>query len=97
MHIGYTVTGVMIMAEFCLDCWNKRNDTHDTKKDWVISKELDLCEECGQYKHVIVKRRKKFFEFLPVRIFLFLIYILLHVILFPYFIYDYVRNRKGRS
>ena len=55
------------MAEFCLECWNKLLETNDPPKKFVLSRELDLCEECGQYKRVIVviKRRyliKEWFE-----------------------------------
>lgn len=46
------------MAEFCLDCWNKLNKTHYTEKEYVVSRELDLCEECGQWKPVIVRERR---------------------------------------
>ena len=46
------------MAEFCLDCWNKLNKTQFTEKEYVLSKELDLCEECGQWKQVIVRVRR---------------------------------------
>ncbi len=46
------------MAEFCLDCWNKLNGTHDSKRKYVISKDLDLCEGCGEYKHVIVRMKR---------------------------------------
>lgn len=45
------------MAEFCLDCWNKLNDTNDSKRRYILSREEDLCEECGQYKPVIVAER----------------------------------------
>ena len=45
------------MAEFCLDCWNKLNGTEDTEKEYVLSGELDLCEECGEWKRVIVRKR----------------------------------------
>ena len=45
------------MAEFCLDCWNKLNDTKDSKWRYVRSWERDFCEECGQYKRVIVNER----------------------------------------
>lgn len=45
------------MAEFCLECWNRINHTNDTEADWLLSKELDLCEGCGEWKHVIVKPR----------------------------------------
>ena len=46
------------MAEFCLDCWNKLNKTQFTEKEYVLSKEPDLCEECGQWKPVIVRVRR---------------------------------------
>lgn len=45
------------MAEYCLDCWNKINDTNDPAKDYIISKEPDLCEGCGQMKPVVIMRR----------------------------------------
>lgn len=31
------------MAEFCLSCWNRINRAKSTERDWVLSKELDLC------------------------------------------------------
>lgn len=46
------------MAEFCLDCWNKLNKTQCTEKEYVLSKGPDLCEECGQWKPVIVRKRR---------------------------------------
>ena len=46
------------MAEFCLDCWNKLNNSNFTEKEYVISRELDLCEECAQWKPVIIKIRR---------------------------------------
>lgn len=46
------------MAEFCLECWNKLNSSNFTEKEYVISREPDLCEECGQWKPVIVRVRR---------------------------------------
>ena len=43
------------MAEFCLECWNKIMETDDPPKKYLISRELDLCEECGQWKPVIIR------------------------------------------
>lgn len=45
------------MAEFCLDCWNKINESSDSKWRYALSRETDLCEECGEYKRVIVVER----------------------------------------
>ncbi len=43
------------MAEFCLKCFNKINETHYTRLQVKRSKELDLCEGCGEYKRVVVR------------------------------------------
>ena len=45
------------MAEFCLDCWNKMNEMKDPPCGYILSRELDLCEGCGEYKRVIVVER----------------------------------------
>lgn len=45
------------MAEFCPDCWNRINGSEDDKKKYVLSKDLDLCEGCGEWKHVIIRER----------------------------------------
>ena len=50
------------MAEFCLDCAAKVFKVSNDEKKYVMSKELELCEECGEYKHVIVRERE--FSFL---------------------------------
>ena len=46
------------MAEFCLECWNKLMETNDPAEKYVLSKELDFCEECAQWKPVIVRIRR---------------------------------------
>lgn len=45
------------MSEICLKCWNKINGTKESSWRYVISWEHDLCEECGEWKRVIVKER----------------------------------------
>ena len=49
------------MAEFCEECWKKINYIKDDSIRFVLSKELDLCEECGEYKRVVVKVRRSTF------------------------------------
>lgn len=46
------------MAEFCLECLNQINDTNDSRWRYVMSWEKDICEECGQYKHVVIIERR---------------------------------------
>ena len=47
------------MAEFCLECWNKINNTHLNQKDVILSEETDFCEECQQMKQVIICMKEK--------------------------------------
>lgn len=45
------------MAEFCLDCLRKLDGKPYKPEKLVISKDLELCEGCGQWRHVVVARR----------------------------------------
>ncbi|MBR1969728.1 MAG: hypothetical protein IKA17_05180 [Clostridia bacterium] len=45
------------MAEYCLDCFNKMNGTDYDEYDFVVSKDLDLCEGCGEWKPVVITKR----------------------------------------
>lgn len=45
------------MAEFCLDCWNKINETRGSKLRYILSIDRELCEECGEYKQIIIIER----------------------------------------
>ena len=43
------------MAEFCVDCFNKMMGITDSARKYHISKELDLCEECGELIQAAIK------------------------------------------
>ena len=45
------------MAEICLECWQKLSEKREPRWKYILSRELDLCEECGQWKRVIVRER----------------------------------------
>ena len=49
------------MAEMCLDCWNQINGTNDPPGKYIMSKEPDLCEECGESKIYIIVERKSYY------------------------------------
>ncbi len=46
------------MAEFCLDCWIEINEYENQPYKLILSKELDICEECGCFQKVVVGERK---------------------------------------
>ena len=46
------------MAEFCLECLNRISKTNDSRWRYILSWEKDLCEECGQYKRVVIVERR---------------------------------------
>ncbi len=51
------------MAEFCYECYKKLHKSAGNKSDYVISWGYDLCEGCGEIKHVVTGRRPKYFAF----------------------------------
>ena len=53
------------MAEFCLACLNKISGTSYTEADFLLSWEVDLCENCGKMVNVVVRRRWR----LPITVF----------------------------
>lgn len=87
-----------MMAELCLQCWNKINGTHDPESKYIISKDLELCEECGKLKHVIVVERKSYylrkfrFFILPFKI----IYVILlcRILILPYLLYKCEKEKS---
>lgn len=53
------VEEVMLVANFCLECWCKKHKTADFPENYVISEQAVLCEKCGNWTNIIVKERKK--------------------------------------
>ena len=88
------------MAEFCLACWNKINNTKDRKRKYVISKNLDLCEGCAEWKPVIIMERKAYYFYkfrhftLPFRVIYNVIYFIWRLAILPYLIFIYKKRKK---
>ncbi len=84
------------MSEICLDCWNKLNGTNDPPSKYILSEELDLCEECGEWTHVIVTYRRAYYwhkfryVLLPFRIILLILYVSWRILISPYLICKYI-------
>ena len=85
------------MAEFCLDCFNKINKSNDGEEKFVLSKDLDLCEGCGQWKHVVIMERRAYYMhkfryfILPFKV----LYFLWRVLLIPYVIFKRSKLKKN--
>lgn len=46
------------MSESCLECLNKLTRANDPRRKYILSRELDLCEECMQWKPVVIRKRR---------------------------------------
>ena len=84
------------MAEFCLECWNKINNSNDKERKYIMSEELGLCEGCGEWKRVIIAKKRRF-HFRRLRPFLFRVrmcfLIVKEIILFPYLFYKFMKDK----
>lgn len=83
------------MADFCLDCWNRINETSESEKEYIISKDLSFCEGCGEFKKVIICKRKAYNAY-RFRYVIFIFKFLCVIVFFPYVVYRYYRIRKQR-
>ena len=61
VFLTYNFREVIEMAEFCVSCWNALNGTNHPEEAYVLSWDYELCEGCGEYKRVIIARRKHYF------------------------------------
>jgi|GEM_PF-2170985 hypothetical protein len=46
------------MAEFCRTCYKKVLKGTEPERHLVLSKDLELCEGCGEQKPVVVRVRR---------------------------------------
>lgn len=53
------------MAEFCLDCLRELDGINYNETEFYVSDELELCEGCGEWKHVVIALRPRFPFCLP--------------------------------
>lgn len=47
------------MAEFCLECLNKLNNTQLNESDIILSDYEEFCEGCAGYKKIVITYLKK--------------------------------------
>lgn len=53
------------MAEFCPECIKKVFDIKDNR-EYVLSKGLCLCEECGEWKRIVICEKKRSIQHLKI-------------------------------
>jgi hypothetical protein len=51
------------MAEFCPDCVRKVFGVKKRDEDFVLSKELCFCEECCEWKHVVLEEKDEYYSY----------------------------------
>lgn len=87
------------MAEICLECWNKLTGENNPKEKYIISKDLYLCEKCGEYKNVIIVEKEYssgllFYTIIfPFVVVFKILKTIFKIILFPYKLYK--KNKNG--
>ena len=96
------------MAEFCLECWNEMNEdanqknqgNHKKQKKYILSKNLELCEGCAEWKRVVVTeetfyhRYKLYYFTLPFKIINRTLHFLFRLLTTPYSIYKYNKRKE---
>lgn len=86
------------MAEFCLDCWNELYHKNDKANKYILSKNLDFCEGCGQWKHVVVMEKKYYYKrkfkwlIFPFKIIYMIFYVIWRILILPYTLYQYYKK-----
>lgn len=43
-----------------MDCWNRLMEGNERPEAFLLSRDLDLCEMCGEFKPVIVRMRYRY-------------------------------------
>ena len=91
------------MAEYCLKCWNELNGTNDNASKYIISKELDFCEGCQEWKNVIIVERKFYylhklrFIIFPFKVICIVLFVLWRILIFPYLFYTYRKEKNNKT
>ena len=101
--LTYNINEVMSVAEICLDCWNKLNETNHSEKRYIMSENLNLCEVCEEMKHTIIVERKSYYLrkykyiLFPLVLICKFFYLLWRILMLPYTIYKYKSSGEKDS
>ena len=67
------------MAEYCPECLNKMTGRKHNKNKYVLSKDLDLCEGCGEWKRIVIKKRKGIIDNLIIIVLYTIVVVMLYI------------------
>lgn len=96
VKLTYNIGGGDLMAEFCLDCWNKMNRKNYSKWDVKLSWGLDFCEGCGDWKRVVLEERGYWDNrFMLIWVIAQILDAIIQLLLYP--LRCYLKKRKRRS
>ena len=102
MHIWYNNKGDY-MADVCLDCLNKIMSKKYSKRKFILSRELEFCENCGEYKNIVIVSRKQYYLYkfryvlLPFKVIYRIIEFLVKILFIPYLVYRYKKCLKEQN
>ena len=88
------------MAEFCLECLNRINETKEPAIKYIMSEELNLCEGCVQWKRTVSMYRLSYwlwklrFIIAPFKFIGIAIYITIKL---PWVLWQVYRERKNKK
>lgn len=54
-HIKIIYKWRIYMAEFCVECWKEINGYSINENDVILSRDLELCEGCGEWTKVVIR------------------------------------------
>lgn len=97
--LTYNISGVIFMAELCLDCLNEFTGRKEKKQKYILSKDLDLCDNCGEWKRIVVMTKRAYYErkfkfiFALLKAIHYVLLIALRLIIFPFW-YFWNKIRK---
>ena len=88
------------MSEICFDFFNEIMEGNDKESNYILSDELYICEECGEFKHVIVVAKRSYYKrkfrylLFPFLLVYKTLYVLWRIVLLPYLIYQQRKASK---
>ncbi len=89
--------------EFCLECFRKINGPEYKKRKYVLTKELNFCEECGELKRTVFMERiyyymRKFrYVIFPFKVIYIIVDFILRLMLLPLFIYKRKKRKNSNN